>query len=156
MDMVPVISQMGILFVIVALGFLGAKSGVMNAGSNELLSRIMLNITLPCSILYSVLSGGRLLNNAQILLLTGIAAVTAAALVLLAGLLVKVFRIPAGQAGLCKFMIIFSNGAFMGFPVIRAVFGPDAIFYASVFNLAFMLLSYTYGVALVSRESTRF
>lgn len=54
MNMIPIISQMAILFLTVGLGFIGAKTGCMNEDSNGLLSKIVLNLTMPCSILYSV------------------------------------------------------------------------------------------------------
>ncbi len=156
MDMSPIISQMGILFIVVALGFVGAKSGVLNMGTNELLSRAVTDLILPCSILYSAFSSDRMLNNLQILLLTVVACVTAALLILLAWLLVKIFRIPAEQAGVTKFMIIFSNSVFIGFPVIRVIFGTGAIFYTSIINMVFMLLCYTYGITLVGKCAVKF
>jgi predicted permease len=149
MDMLPVVSQMGILFAAVALGFVGAKFGVLRADSNEQLSKLVLNLTLPCSVLFSALDAERLLDNRQILLLTLIACATAGVMVLAAAGLVRLFGIPPEQRGVSKFMLIFTNSAFIGFPVLRVLFGASSIFYASIFNLAFMVLSYTYGVALI-------
>lgn len=155
MDMLPVISQMGILFAAVALGFIGAKFGVLRADSNEQLSKLVLNLALPCSVLYSALDAERLLDNRQILILTLIACATAGVMVLLAAGLTRLFGISPEQRGLSKFMLIFTNSAFIGFPVLRVLFGASSIFYASIFNLAFMVLSYTYGVALIGgREHT--
>lgn len=146
---------MGILFAAVALGFIGAKFGVLRADSNEQLSKLVLNLTLPCSVLYSALGAERLLDNRQILLLTLIACATAGIMVLLAAGLTKLFGIPLEQRGVTKFMLIFTNSAFIGFPVLRVLFGASSIFYASIFNLTFMVLSYTYGVALIGgRENT--
>ena len=156
MDMLPVVSQMGILFAAVALGFIGAKAGVLRADSNEQLSKLVLNLTLPCSVLYSAMDAEKLLSNGQILLLTLVACVTAGVMVLLAAGLARLFGIPPEQRGVSKFMMIFTNSAFIGFPVLRVLFGASSIFYASIFNLVFMVLSYTYGVALIGgRERTR-
>ncbi len=152
MDMLPVVSQMGVLFAAVALGFIGAKCGVLRADSNEQISRLVLNLTLPCSVLYSALDAERLLSNVQILQLTLIACITAGGMVLLAAGLVRLFRIPQEQRGVSKFMIVFTNSAFIGFPVLRILFGTSSIFYASIFNLAFMVLSYTYGVTLIGKQ----
>ena len=150
MDMLPVVSQMGVLFAAVALGFIGARFGVLRADSNEQLSKLVLNLTLPCSVLYSALDAERLLSNKQILLLTLVACVTACVMVLLAAGLARLFGIPPEQRGVSKFMLVFTNSAFIGFPVLRVLFGASSIFYASIFNLVFMVLSYTYGVALIS------
>lgn len=153
MDMLPVVSQMGVLFFLVALGFVGAKCHVLDRNSNEMLSRVVIDLILPCSILYSAISGEHLLSNVQTLLLMAVACIIAILLILLAWLLVKIFRIPADQAGVSKFMIIFTNATFVGFPVVRVIFGSSAVFFVAVFNMVFMLLAYTYGVALIgSRE----
>ncbi len=48
----------------------------------------------------------------------------------------------------------FSNVAFMGYPVIEAVLGHEAIFYTAIFNLPFNLFSFTLGIYLLSKGST--
>lgn len=158
MDLSAIIQQMGILFFAVMLGFVGAKTNVMNEESNKHLSRIVLNLTLPCSIIYSVLDNERLLSNAQVALLTAAAFATVGVLIVFARFLVKLLRIPGEQAGVSRFMLIFTNSIFFGFPVIRAILGQDAVFYAGIFNMAFYIFCYTYGTVLVSgsKEKYRF
>jgi predicted permease len=47
-------------------------------------------------------------------------------------------------------MTVFGNVGFIGFPVVSAIFGDSAIFYASIFNLPFNLLVYTIGVLFLT------
>ena len=47
-------------------------------------------------------------------------------------------------------MTIFSNIGFMGYPVIQSIFGDEALFFASICNLVFNLVCYSYGVYLIS------
>ena len=47
-------------------------------------------------------------------------------------------------------MTIFSNIGFMGYPVIQSIFGDEALFLASICNLVFNLVCYSYGVYLIS------
>lgn len=47
-------------------------------------------------------------------------------------------------------MLVFSNSMFMGFPVLKMIFGPDAIFYAAIFNIPFTILAYSLGIWLLT------
>ena len=50
MDITQMISQMGILFFTASLGFVGAKVGYIPKEANRILSRIVLDIALACSV----------------------------------------------------------------------------------------------------------
>lgn len=47
------------------------------------------------------------------------------------------------------FMIAFSNVAFMGIPVMNAIYGPESIFYLTIYNMLFNLCLYLYGASLM-------
>lgn len=156
MDMMPVFSQMGILFLTAALGFVGAKGGVLNENSNETLSKAVLNLTLPCTVLCSAFSGERLLTNAQVLSLMLVSAVSIVPIILFCKGLMMVLGVPKQHRGPCEFMLLFSNGGFIGYPVLRVIFGPEAVFFSAVISLIYTLLSYSYGVVLIrGREGDR-
>jgi predicted permease len=46
-------------------------------------------------------------------------------------------------------MIMFMNSVFVAFPVILSVYGQEGIFYASMSNIPFNILCYSYGAAKV-------
>ena len=141
-----------ILFLLMALGFLAVKTGVLTGESNRHLTNLVLYITNPCTILYSVLSGKAMLTVREVLTLTLIALVFYIVLIGLAYLVPKLLRVPPEQAGTYRFMTVFGNIGFMGFPVVRAIFGQGAVFYASIFNLFYQLFAYTYGIRQISRD----
>ncbi|NCB06494.1 MAG: hypothetical protein EOM69_13355, partial [Clostridia bacterium] len=89
-------------------------------------SKLVLNLTLPCSVLYSALDAERLLDNRQILLLTLIACITAGVMVLLAAGLTRLFGIPPEQRGLSKFMLVFTNSAFIA-GYVRSIPGARVV-----------------------------
>ncbi len=149
MDMLPIVKQMGMLFLTMFLGFIGGKTGCLTETSNKVLSSVVINLTLPCSVLYSALCSERVLSNAQVGLLTVEAIIAFAIVTVFAKLLMKLFGIPERERGVCEFMAIFSNGAFMGYPVIRSLFGTDALFLAAMVNMVSSVYSYSYGVYIV-------
>lgn len=152
MDTSQIFSQMIILFAIIAIGFAAAKTRILTAESNRHLANLVLYITNPCTILYSVLSGEASLTISELLLLTGIALIFYLVLMGLAHFVPKLLRVPGDQAGLYRFMTVFSNIGFMGFPVVRSVFGQGAVFYAAIFNLFFQFFAYTYGIRQISKD----
>ena len=63
-------------------------------------------------------------------------------------------RIPIHQRGLYMFMTVFSNIGFMGFPVMKAIFGNEAVFYTAIFNMIFNFLVFTLGIVLINYGTT--
>ena len=55
-------------------------------------------------------------------------------------------------------MIAFSNIGFIGYPVVAAIFGIHALFYASILMLPYTLFAFTAGIYFVSggKEGVRF
>lgn len=149
MDMTNVISQMGILFLTAALGYLGAKTGCMNEDSNGMLSKIVLNLTLPCTVLSAAFSGERFLTNAQVGQLMLLSCVVSGVLILVAKGLMALLRVPKDHRGVCEFLMLFSNVGFIGYPMLRTIFGQSAVFYAAVISMIHTVLSYSYGVYLI-------
>lgn len=152
MDLQSVILQLGILFLIIAMGYGAAKAGIFPPGTNRVLAQLVIYITNPCTVLYSVLGSQRGLTNREVYLLTAIAAGFYAMSVLLGQLLPRLLRCPAESRRQYTFMCTFTNVGFLGFPVVSALYGANAVFYASVFNLFFQLVVYTYGVTLMDRS----
>ena len=54
------------------------------------------------------------------------------------------------QKNILRFAMIFSNSAYMGFPLIEALFGSTSLIYASSFLTVFNILLWTFGYGLVS------
>ena len=53
-----------------------------------------------------------------------------------------------------RFACIFSNAAYMGFPLISALFGSEGLLYASAYVTVFNILLWTLGYGLVSGDSS--
>ena len=152
LDISQIFIQMLILFLLIALGYGSTKAKVLTAESGRHLTNLVLYITNPCTILYSVLSGKAMLTVPEVLALTGIALVFYLVLVGLAHFVPKLLRVSPEETGVYRFMTVFGNIGFMGFPVVRAIFGQGAVFYASIFNLFYQLFAYTYGIRQISRD----
>ncbi|MGM9530512.1 AEC family transporter, partial [Intestinibacter sp.] len=116
---------------------------------NQKLSSFVLNITSPALILYSVSEPveGDLNTVLQIFLLSVAVYVV---LPFIGIFFARVLRVAKEDRNLYQFMTIFSNIGFMGYPVIQAIFGKEALFFAAICNLVFNIFCFSYGVFLIS------
>jgi len=149
MDIQVIINQMVILFLVMIVGYIANKVKILDKELNQKLSSLVLNITSPALILYSVSEPveGDLNTVLQIFLLSIAVYVVLPFIGIFFG---RILKVPKEDRNLYQFMTIFSNIGFMGYPVIQAIFGKEALFFASICNLVFNILCYSYGVFLIS------
>lgn len=141
------------LFLILIVGWVGHKTKVFPAETQTALTKLVVYITTPCTILYSVLNNSSLPGigvMVELLLISSTCYIAVAALSLLA---VKLMHIHPGSRGAYVCMLLFTNCGFIGFPVVQAIFGADAVFYASILNIPFYPCLYTLGVYLLSKDA---
>ena len=144
--------QMILLFVLILISYIATKVSFLPKNANKVLADLVVNITNPATILYAVATSSHALSNAAVLSILGITALTLGGQILLAHGFTKALRIERRPAGVYRFMLVFSNCGFLGYPVVRALFGADAVFVASMYNLIFQILCFTYGVRQVSSD----
>lgn len=152
MDMTVVINQMIILFLLMAVGYGIVKSKIMPAQFRDSLSSFIINVTMPFMMLASVTYTKPFGTAKDVLHVFIIATMTYLILPIIAYLLTRILLVPRSDRRLYMYMTIFSNIAFMGFPVIESIFGSGAIFYAAIFNLFFNLLNFSLGIILMSEN----
>mgnify|MGYP003315510519 CR=1 FL=1 len=148
MNIESLITQLIILFSIAFLGYGAAKLNFLPKETNKVLSAVVINVSNPCSVLTSVMSGTRVITNGEVFTLLGVAIALHLLLIALAPLLTKILHIPEDRKNIFYFMTVFGNYSYMGFPVITALFGVEALFLAAIFVLVFQIFCYTYGVSL--------
>ena len=152
MDFTTILSAMVKLFLILAVGYGCAKGKVFPEGTQEVLTRLVLYVTTPCTILASVLTSDALPTGRTMALLFGFSCLSYVLLVPLALATPRLLRVPRGQRGAWSAMLIFSNSGFIGYPVVQTIFGSHAVFYAAVFNIPFYFFLYTIGVVLLAKD----
>lgn len=147
---------MGVLFLIVIIGYICGKTHVMNQQFSKGLSNLIVNLTCPLLIMSSTM-GDKMPDRSLILPLLGIGTVTYALLLTLARHLPKLLGLsnPHSTAtdhdeGLFSFMLAFGNVGFIGYPVVASIFGPEAVFYASVLNVPNTITVYIWGAQFIA------
>jgi predicted permease len=145
---VAVFNQVLILFLIMFVGFIAKKTGIINDAVSKKLSELLLKITNPLLVLsaFQMDFSPDIMNN---VLLVFIFAVVANLVSILLGQVLFV-RQKNEIKKIMKFTAVYSNCGFMGFPVLESLFGRTGILYGSIYVAVFNIFLWTNGMAIFS------
>ena len=149
-----IISRIIVLFIILFVGYLIRKINVIDDDGSKIIATLVVKLTGPLLILNSVIQRPKL-PFSEIKAIVIIAILVYMFLFVMTLTIPKILKAPEEDIGVYKFMIMFSNVGFMGYPVISTVFGIEAVFYAAIFNLPFYFLVYSLGIYFVSQKKER-
>lgn len=154
MEISVILSQMIQLFLILSLGYFLFKIDLFNKDMNRRITRLLLDVTLPATILNSVLSQTQRPSGNSVWMAFLIAGIMYLVLPVISYLLVKILHLPKEDQGMYLFMSTYGNVGFMGFPVIQAVFGADSVFYTAIFNIIFNMSCFSLGIIMIHYGSS--
>ena len=137
-------SQLCLLFMWIATGFVANKAKVLTSEAEGYFSSFLIKIALPASTISAVLGD----SGASAGLVAEACAVAAAVFVLLpvAAQIIGKF-VPL--APVYKLLMIYPNLGFMGIPVISSIYGTDSVVYVSMFMIFFNLSLFSYGETIM-------
>ena len=143
-----------ILLAIVVVGYVAGKWKYMGGDFDRRLSNIIIDITCPALILSSTM-GGTLPDRRLIVPLLTISVLTYVVLTAVAWYLPRWLTQKTDDRGPVGFALMFGNVGFIGYPIVGAIFGHQAVFYAAILNVVNTLSVFTIGVMLVNGEQRR-
>lgn len=139
------------LLLMILAGVICCKSGVFKPSEKAVLSNILIYLVVPAMVIHSYLmefDPGTFHNL--------LATFALSLLALLIGLMfafVATKGVAKEERAIIRFACGFSNAAYMGFPLIRALFGSEGLLYASAFVTVFNILLWTLGYGMVSGKT---
>ncbi|OON97477.1 MAG: hypothetical protein ATN36_03365 [Epulopiscium sp. Nele67-Bin005] len=152
MSISVVFSSLSTLFTLLILGYVSAKFKLVEQSFLSPLSHFLLNIVFPLKIFTSIIQP---FDSSMIV---NIITIMALQLIIFIGshlfglLLVKIFKVPPKQKGVWLYATTFPNAAFMGFPILLALFGTEGLFYGSITNIIFNIYSFTIGIYMIKER----
>lgn len=149
MDMNILMEQLGMLFLVVLAGYICGRTRLMNQQVSKGLSNLIVNLTCPCLVLASTM-GERMPDRSLIVPLLIVGAATYAILLPIAAWLPRLWGCKDPERGLHSFMLTFGNVGFIGYPVVASLFGAEAVFYASVLNVANTISVFIWGAQFIA------
>lgn len=156
LEMLSFIQQLIILYSIALVGYAAKKFGIIDDTADKALTNIILYITLPALIVFSMdfpFSFSFLKNFYTLIFLSIYILVLAC---ILAFFMARQNNLPEDKGGVYQSLIIFGNQGFLGYALCFSLFSKEGVMYASVFNLFFLFLIWTYGVYLIAKEQLTF
>jgi len=144
-----VLSNLTSLCLLMLIGYILRRAKIITDEVNTGLSAILLKVALPCTILMSMQRDFSVEMLTDGLIVFGVAFVLHFLAAGLGAGLTRLCKVSPTQRGLWLFALSFANVAYMGYPVIKAIYGDEALFYVAMNNVAFNLLFPTLGYAII-------
>lgn len=146
-------SNILVLFLIVGLGFFLGWSKWFNDNSNSAITKLLLNITLPITLILSITSDfskKEFLNLAPNIILPFS---TILILMLISFITAIIIKIPKNDHGLFIGLCSMSSTVFFGIPITLAVYGSHLLPYALMTYIAQTLIYWTLGIYLLNNDN---
>ncbi|MCC8104767.1 MAG: AEC family transporter [Clostridiales bacterium] len=149
-----ILKKMLVLFLLMMVGFYAWRKDMLDDNACKKLSGFIVYIANPAIIISSGIdSSGMDMNLRGILWIMAVSWVVYAFLIVCGELVPRLLRIPKEKRGTWRLMTVFTNMGYMGFPLLRSVYGSTAVMYASLFLIPFNVLLYTYGIAVMRSDT---
>lgn len=141
------------LTILLAVGFLCRKVGIINDVSSKNLSKLILMVGQPAMLVYSMSNAEYTEENVKMAwIMLGLGFVFHAVLAVISYFLALPYKKNLDEEKISEFSFMFTNCAFIGFPIFEALLGPKGLFMAAFLVFSFNVLLWTWGLAIFARK----
>ena len=116
-------------------GFVFRKKNIIDEHQSDAVTSLAMNLTWPCLVIDAM----QIDFSMEILKQSGymmvVALVIFAAVAIIGVPLTKVMKLSPRKSCLTMFTLIFGNTGFIGIPVIKALYGSEALFFTAILEL---------------------
>ena len=148
-----VLNQIGIFLILIILGIVAVKFGILDEHSLGNVSKLVMRMALPAYIFINTAEGATRQGLAESLMVIPLAIALYLMLFLLSLLLEKVFHLKGNRGHVFRAIVMFGNVGFMGIPLVVELYPDTALLYISLFTILDQGLFWTYGVSLTKPVS---
>ena len=138
------------LLLFILAGFIGRKTKVMPDGFDKMLSRFVLAIPLPCMIISSFQLEYSVDNLLAAPAIVGLSVGSMAFMFALVFLLTKWIKDKAIRKTV-RFALLFTNFTFVGFAVVKELYGAEGFFNYVIFTLPIRMIFYGGASVMLGR-----
>ena len=138
-----------LILAMLALGLVFQRLRVFPDNAAEVLNKVVLYVCLPASVL---IYAPRLELGREVLAVAAVPWLLLAATVALVSLATRALRLRPDEHAVLLLCVALGNTSFLGYPLVRALLGEDALPYAVIYDQfgAFLILS-TFGLYVLAR-----
>lgn len=145
-----VLTQVVILFILIALGYIMARTKMLNDNAVKCITEFVLMLVTPCVIIKSFIRE----FNLEILktFLVSILAAVVCHIVFILITSLTLHDADKRAERVLKYAAVFSNCGYMSIPLQQALLGDDGVFFSASYIAVFNVFCWTYGVLLMSGD----
>jgi len=152
MNIMVLVETMVVLFVIMLIGYVLNKLSILREESNSVLSELIVKVTGPVLVVSSVCGTNEMTDKMQIIKIFFVGILLYAVLIIFSKIIINLFHLNDESGNIYSLMLIFTNTSFIGYPVLRALYGDYAIFTSAILHMPFNVLIYSYGVYMIQKK----
>lgn len=134
------------MFLIIFIGVMSYKLKWFSDVTEKHLTTLMINVSAPCLVLYSMSAQERtaeMMGKAVQTIWFMVAVLVLFSIVSI--FIVRLLKAPKEDRCIYRALIPYSNCGFMGYPLAEAVFGEEGLFLMIVANLSFCIVLFSVG-----------
>lgn len=143
------LNQILLMFAFILIGYILRKSGKLPSNASNILSTILVNVCLTAMVFstcYQQVTIENIAKNGKAIVL-GVVMMFAA--YFLAMPLAKIFTKDKFERNVYKYAYTAPNFGYMGYPLVQAVFGDEALMLMMMFALPLNVFIYTKGMSIL-------
>lgn len=148
MDYSILLSKMLVFSVLMLLGYVFARRGLVDRAFARSTSMLVISVFLPATILNSVFVTQSTPDAAVLFKLLALTTLTMLIGYLIAFAAVRLLPVgkDAQHSSVFELLIGLCNNMFIAMPIAQSLFGSEAVFYCALSCIPFNVYAYTYGV----------
>lgn len=145
--------QMLVLALMMAVGYMAFRVKLVSEEGGWALSSLIINIFNPCLVISGVLNKEVLYGPDMVMENIILVILFFLVLIILSKVFTKLMRLEKGEVNTYRLMMIFPNLGFMGIPLVRSLYGEEAVIFVAFYIMGYNLLLYSYGIILATSGS---
>ena len=148
-----ILTSLVMIFLLIIPGIIFRKKDIISAAQSDGISSLAVNITWPCLVVDAMQMdfSAAVLKDSGYMMAAAMVVFAMTAVVTL--VLSKLLRLDNSKRYITAFMLLFGNTGFIGIPVIRALYGTEAVFFAAILEMVNEVVIFTIGMMLIQMSA---
>lgn len=143
----------GMLLLMLIIGLIMRKTGTITDAGKKSLTDLIINIILPCNIIYSFM----IEFSYQIFISCGVVLVISVLIQVMCTTIARFCynKVGDGRKEVLQYATVCSNAGFMGNPIAESVFGSLGLLYASIYLIPLRIVMWSAGVSYFTHTTDK-
>lgn len=149
----PVLEQLFLMAVLIALGYYLNRSGKMNAGAEKGIAELTIDIAFPALIFTNIVKDFDLNMLKEYLIVPTAGLIVTLISIGILLMLARLLNYTKREGEEFAFIAAFSNNIFIGAPICLALFGSQGLILAILYDFGMQIILWTLGIWLLKDNS---